>query len=65
MENEQGTSNSNGRECIHYWLLDEKNHGVCKKCGEARQFCSSWGSIQKAWSSKPNKGNPAVSDVKS
>jgi hypothetical protein len=65
MENEQGTLNGNGSACIHYWLLDEKNYGVCKKCGEAKQFCSSWSTIQKAWYSRPNKANNVVPEVKS
>jgi len=65
MENKQGTLNSNGGECIHYWLLDEKNYGVCKKCGEAKQFCSSWSTIQKAWYSRANKASNVVPEVKS
>ena len=24
--------------CVHHWLIDAKNHGVCIKCGEEHQF---------------------------
>ena len=48
MENEQGQFNDDGRECIHHWLLDERNFGICKKCAASKQFCSSWGTIQRA-----------------
>jgi len=30
-----------GGECegkAHYWVLNEKNFGVCKKCGAKKQF---------------------------
>lgn len=30
------------QECIHHWLIDARNLGVCKKCGESKQFCSWW-----------------------
>jgi hypothetical protein len=25
-------------ECVHYWILNLKNHGTCQKCGEDKQF---------------------------
>jgi hypothetical protein len=28
--------------CIHHWLISSVNLGVCKKCGESKQFCSWW-----------------------
>lgn len=31
--------------CIHRWLLDEHNHGVCGKCGAERQF-HPWGRLE-------------------
>ena len=31
-----------GQQCIHHWLIDSKNLGVCKKCGERRQFRCWW-----------------------
>jgi hypothetical protein len=65
MENEQGTLNGNDSECVHYWLIDEKNYGVCKKCGVEKQFCRSWDTVQKAWCSRPNKANNVVPEVKS
>lgn len=24
--------------CVHHWLIDAKDHGLCIKCGEGRQF---------------------------
>ena len=24
--------------CVHYWLIDDRNYGVCKLCREERQF---------------------------
>lgn len=24
--------------CRHYWIIDSANYGVCRKCGELRQF---------------------------
>ena len=43
MENEREQFNGDGKECIHHWLIDARNFGVCKKCGTSKQFCSSWG----------------------
>jgi len=47
---------NNGVECIHHWLIDHMNLGVCKKCGSIKQF-SHWGSVSnhRAWCSKPAK----------
>jgi len=28
----------NSAECIHHWQIDVLNYGICKKCGEERQF---------------------------
>lgn len=25
-------------DCIHHWVLDDMNHGVCIKCGAEKQF---------------------------
>jgi hypothetical protein len=30
------------QQCIHHWLIDARNLGVCKKCGESKQFCCWW-----------------------
>lgn len=30
------------QSCIHHWIIDVKNLGICKKCGDMHQFCSSW-----------------------
>lgn len=24
----------------HYWILDDKNFGICKKCGARKQFAA-------------------------
>lgn len=26
------------KRCTHYWLIDDKNKGICKYCGAERQF---------------------------
>ncbi len=44
-----------GKECIHHWLIDERNSGVCKKCGVSKQFSGSWGNIQKSWHAGASK----------
>ena len=49
MRNKREQFNGDGKECVHHWLIDVHNLGVCKKCGESKQFCSSWGTIQKSW----------------
>jgi len=28
--------------CTHHWIIDVKNVGICKKCGDKHQFCSTW-----------------------
>ena len=30
------------QQCVHHWLINSKNLGVCKKCGESKQFCCWW-----------------------
>jgi hypothetical protein len=49
MKNERVQVNEEGKECVHHWLIDASNLGVCKKCGVSKQFCNSWGTIQKSW----------------
>jgi len=43
--------------CVHHWLIDEKNYGVCKKCGVVKRFSSTWdwGGSQRAGVGKYNK----------
>ena len=45
------------KECIHHWLIDAVNLGVCKKCGGSRQFCGTWSaaSIQNTWRHRSGK----------
>lgn len=69
MENERGTVHEGDREeCIHHWLIDEKNFGVCKKCGASKQFFSgSWydASIRKNAYNKSSKVQQDTPDTKS
>ena len=55
------------KECIHHWLIDAVNLGVCKKCGESRQFCSIWSaaSIQKTWARRSGKVQHDAAGTKS
>ena len=58
MENKSDKAhNDDCQDCIHHWLIDERNLGVCKKCGAIRQFSRSWSPLSKqgTWSNKPNK----------
>lgn len=25
-------------QCVHHWIIDEHGIGICKKCGEVRDF---------------------------
>jgi len=41
MENKCKTDHDDDcKECIHHWLIDARNFGVCRKCGDSKQFCS-------------------------
>jgi len=55
------------RECIHHWLIDERNFGVCKKCGAGKRFPISWSaaSTQKAWGNTSSKAQHNVPRTKS
>ena len=24
--------------CVHHWIIDSRNYGICKKCGEEQDF---------------------------
>jgi len=65
MKNERVQFNDDGKECIHHWLIDERNFGVCKKCGVSKQFCNSWGTVQRSWYGRPVSVHPVVPDTKS
>lgn len=57
MESEYSTLASDQyKACVHHWLIDAENLGVCKKCGVTKQFCGWWDAalIRKAWSRNPN-----------
>ena len=42
---------SDAAQCVHHWIIDAANLGVCKKCGQIKQFSGTWSaaSSQKAW----------------
>jgi hypothetical protein len=44
--------------CVHHWLIDAENIGVCKKCSSVRQFRGWWdvAAIRKGWSRNPDSG---------
>jgi hypothetical protein len=54
------------KECIHHWLIDVRNFGVCKKCGESKHFCSTWSaaSIHNAWHRRSGKVQHSVVGIK-
>ena len=39
----------NGERCRHYWLIETPNgaicKGICRFCGEEKEFASSWESL--------------------
>ncbi len=68
MENKSEKAHNDDRQdCIHHWLIDERNLGVCKKCGEIRQFSRSWNPLSNhgTWSNKPNKEQHKASGTQS
>jgi hypothetical protein len=65
METKREHFNGDGKECIHHWLIDASNFGVCKKCGASKQFCTSWGTIQRSWYARPSNVHHDVPGTKS
>jgi hypothetical protein len=67
MENERGQFNDNGKECIHHWLINATNFGVCKKCAASKQFCGSWNtaSVQRVLYPRSGKVQHGVPGSKS
>lgn len=67
MENEHMTAHDSDCEvCIHHWLINERNFGVCKKCGESKQVSSgSWydASIKKTSQTRSSKVTQGVPDT--
>lgn len=37
---------SDNKRCIHFWIIETANgqmsQGICKYCGEVKDFCNSW-----------------------
>jgi len=67
MENEQGAVHVDDSEkCIHYWLIGQRNLGVCRKCGASKQFCGTWSaaSSHRAWKARANNVQPGLPDAK-
>ncbi len=50
--------------CVHHWLIDAENVGVCKKCSSIRQFRGWWdvAAIRKGWSRNPDSGGSSSGD---
>jgi hypothetical protein len=67
MKNKREQFKGDGGECIHHWLIDASNFGVCKKCAASKQFCSSWSpaSVQRAFHSRSGKVQHGVRGSKS
>jgi hypothetical protein len=39
MAEKGGTSHSDAcKQAAHYWILNDKSFGICKKCGAQKQF---------------------------
>ena len=63
MGNGRGTVHDDDcKECIHHWLIDEKNLGVCKKCGASRQFYGWWNGM--GWGTRSGKVQHSVPATK-
>lgn len=30
--------NTKQEPCTHHWLINDKNHGICRYCGKRKQF---------------------------
>ena len=41
--------------CAHHWYVDDKSIGVCRKCGEIRDF----GKLYRQWLKSYRKKNNA------
>ncbi len=39
--------------CTHHWLINERNHGICQRCGERRQFQPETGHFNPSYDGAP------------
>ena len=66
MEQQQSpASHDQGQSCVHHWIIDPTNYGVCKKCGSTQQF-RSWSQAATSWygySKKANKPSAGVAQA--
>lgn len=49
-----------GKEGPHYWIIDELNLGICKNCGDTKQFpikIDTWSGYTPKGLIKKKKGN--------
>ena len=52
MAQEDGIASSHeDGACVHHWVIDAENLGVCKKCGSTRRFRGWWdvSAIRRGW----------------
>jgi len=47
--------------CVHYWVIDAKNFGVCKHCGTTKQFQSGDEALSVYHRHKENDEPPQIS----
>ncbi len=61
-QEDEFASSDQGDTCVHHWLIDAENIGVCKKCGSTRQFRGWWdvAAIRKGWSRSQDSGGDSV-----
>ena len=54
-------------ECTHYWVIETAgrptSQGICKFCGEKREFNNSWSELPLMSRSNRNAGLPGLVDI--
>jgi hypothetical protein len=67
VENEyEPVPSEQSKACVHHWIIDAENRGVCKKCESVKQFSNWWDAalVRKAWSRNQNSAGDAVPENK-